>query len=91
MSVAYHDTEFGNLPFLLIGEGMQKYANCNAIEYPDFRSASGWMCKGLADGETSTDTARLAAAGDSSSATVRTAASAIAVLAAALAALALAC
>lgn len=46
-SIAYHDTDFGNIPFLFIGEDAQKYAGCREIEYPDYRAALGWVCKGL--------------------------------------------
>lgn len=45
VSVSYHETQLGNLPFLFVGEAAQQYADCKEIIYPDFRTALGWMCK----------------------------------------------
>ena len=45
VSVSYHETELGNLPFLFVGGAAQQYADCKEIVYPDFRTTLGWMCK----------------------------------------------
>lgn len=45
MSISYHETQLGNLPFLFVGKSAQQYADCKEIIYPDFRTALGWMCK----------------------------------------------
>ena len=46
-SMARFDTQYGNLPFLFIGADMQQYASCAEIEYPNHRTAAGWLCRGL--------------------------------------------
>jgi hypothetical protein len=45
VSISYHDTSLGKLPFLFVGENAQEFADCQEIVYPDFRTALGWMCK----------------------------------------------
>ena len=50
VSVSYHETQLGNLPFLFVGKSAQQYAECKEIVYPDFRTALGWMCKHRVNG-----------------------------------------
>ena len=47
VSLSFHNTQYGDIPFLFIGPAVQRFAQCQEIEYPNTRTAAGWMCRGL--------------------------------------------
>lgn len=49
VSLSYHQTQLGNLPFVFIGVSQQEYKDCTDIVYPERRTSLGWMCKNMAD------------------------------------------